>query len=251
MTKRSAAAASEVVKEFPVYAVDEIDVAKFSVKQRGDQKNGKPFFTTSYDGQKLSLNLTPKKKWLHLPYAIESSNYVAKEEGGKTETLRIQVVLDDDATNVLVQIGQVAKEQVMKDMPDVKWFDAVKFTDQGNLFTGKLVLKASDEKDLTLCTVRPFKQELVKATGREVLGPLLEANRGLAKSKVKVSVSLHAVWFMKWSEMKDWVPGSKDGLNAGLTWRITNLVADVPEQTKYVHQDVFADVVFDDEEEEE
>ena len=248
MTKRSAAAASEIVKEFPVHAVDELDISKFVVKQRGEPKNGKPFFTTSYDGQRLSINLAPKKKWLYLPYAIENSTYAAKEEGGKTETLRVQVVLDDEASNVLIQIGQAVKEQVLKQAPDVKWFDAVKFTDQGNIFTGKLVLKASNEKDLTLCTVRPFKQEVVKATGKEILGPLLEANRGFAKSKVKVSISLHAVWFMKWSESKDWVPGPKDGLNAGLTWRITNLMADVPEQTKYVHQDVFADVEFEDDE---
>jgi hypothetical protein len=123
--------------------------------------------------------------------------------------------------------------------------------DNGALFTAKLVLKSKEEKNLTLCTVRPYKQDVVKVAGKDLLGPLLEANRGLAKSKVKVSVSLHAVWFMKSSEMKkDWVKSPNDPLLAGLTWRITQLVADVPEQTRYVYQDVFKDVVFDDEEEE-
>ena len=247
MTKRSAAAASETVKEFPVHAYEELDLTKFLVKQRGEQKNGKPSFNASYDGQKLSVNLTPKTKWLHLPYAVDSSKY-AKEEGD-TETLRVQVTVDDEVAKVLVEIGEAAKKQVRAQIPNVEWFDSVKYTDNDALFTAKLVLKSPDEKNLTLCTVRPYKQDVVKATGKDILGPLLDANRGLAKSKVKVSVSLHTVWFMKSSEKKDWIKSPNDPLLAGLTWRITNLVADVPEQTRYVHQDVFKDVVFDDEEE--
>ena len=56
MTKRSAAAAAETVKEFLVRTFDELDLSKFLVKQRGEQKNGKPSFNASYDGQKLSIN---------------------------------------------------------------------------------------------------------------------------------------------------------------------------------------------------
>lgn len=249
--KRSADASSESVKEFAVHSFDEVDLSKLSVTQRADQKNGKPFFNASYDNQRFIVNLAPKKKWLQIPYAIESSKY-AREEGN-TETVRVQVALDDEVADVMKRVGDRVKEQVLAKMPDVKWYDSVKSAETGHILTAKMVLKAPDEKNLTLCTVRPFKQEVVKAAGKEVLGPLLEANRGFARSRAKVVVSLHGVWFMKESDTDSWVKKGtgKTGneLMAGITWRVVNLMADLPEQTKYVFQDVFANVSFSDEEE--
>lgn len=250
MTKRSATAASETVKEFVVHSFDEIDVSKLSVKQRGTQKNEKPYFNVSYDHHKLLINLAPKKKWQHIPFAIEGSKY-AKQEEGNTETVRVQVTLDSDVTKVIKLISDTVKAEVASKFPDVKWCDSVKSNESGDLFAAKLVLKAPDEKNLTLCTVRPFKQEVVKAAGKDAVGPLLEANRGFAKSKVKLVVTLHGVWFMKESETDSGPKGKTDTSMAGLTWRISNLVADLPEQVKYVYQDVFGDVNFDDDEEEE
>ena len=249
MSKRSADSAAETVKEFAVHSIDEIDMAQFSVKQRGQQKNGKPFFNASYANSKLLVNLTPKKKWLHLPFSIESSRYAKKEEGN-TETVRVQVSLDDEVAKVLRTIGDHVRDQVAAQVPDLKWCDSVKCLEHGEMFTSKLVLKAPEEKNLTVCTVRPFKKEVVTAKGKEALGQLLEENRGFAKSKVKIVVSLHGIWFMKESEMDSWVKGSKDATMAGITWRVLNMVADVPEQTRYVYQDVFKDVVFDDEDDE-
>ena len=250
MTKRSAEAAAETAKEFVVHSFDEIDVSKLSVKQRGTQKNEKPVFNTSYDHHKLVINLTPKKKWQYIPFAIESSKYARKEEGN-TETVRVQVSLDGDVTKVIKLISETVTAEVAAKFPDVKWFDSVKSNESGELFTAKLVLKAPDEKNLTLCTVRPFKQDVVKAAGKDVVGPLLETNRGFGKSKVKLVVSLRGVWFMKESETESGPKGSEDSLMAGLTWRITDLVADLPEQTKFVFQDVFADVTLDEDDDEE
>ena len=73
MAKRSAADASESVnvKEIPVRLIDEIDMEKFSVKQRG-KKDDVPFFYASYDHSQLVINLTPKK-WLRIPFAIENA----------------------------------------------------------------------------------------------------------------------------------------------------------------------------------
>ena len=248
MSKRSAESSAETVKEFAVQSIDEIDIAQLLVKPRGLQKSGKMAFSASYANSKLLVNLTPKKKWLLLPFSIESSRFAKKEEGN-TETVRVQVSLDDEVAKVLRKIGDHVRDQVAAHVPDLKWCDSVKCTEHGELFTGKVVLKAPDDKNLTACTVRPFKKEVIKAMGKEALGPLLEANRGFAKSKVKLVVALHAIWFMKESETDNWVKGSKDSTMAGITWRVTNLVADVPEQTRYVFQDVFEDVVFEEDEE--
>ena len=250
MTKRSAEAAAETVKEFVVHSFDTIDINKLSVKQRGAQKNEKPYFNVSYDHHRLLINLAPKKKWQYIPFAIEGSKYAKKEEGN-TETVRVQVTLDNDVTKVIKLISDAVKAEVVAKFPDVKWFDSMKQLDSGELFTAKLVLKAPDEKNLTLCTVRPFKQDVIKAAGKDVVGPLLEANRGFAKSKVKLVVTLHGVWFMKESETESGPKGKTDTMMAGITWRISNLVADLPEQVKYVYQDVFGNVNFDEDDEEE
>ena len=180
MPKRSADAAAEAVKEFVAQSFDEIDPSKLLVKQRGGvQKNEKPFFTVSYDRQRLLVNLTPRKKWLQLPFAIESSKYARKEDGN-TETVRVKVAVDNDVGKVLRSIGDTVKAAVLAQLPDVKWFDSVQCNEHGELFTAKLVLKAPDEKNLTLCTVRPFKQEVVKATGDEA-GTLVGGQPRLCK----------------------------------------------------------------------
>ena len=68
--------------------------------------------------------------------------------------------------------------------------------------------------------------------------PLLKAHRGFRDAKAKLAVALHNIWLMK----------DKDGKKtAGVTWRVTNLMADLPEATVYTYEDVFANEEFPDE----
>jgi hypothetical protein len=156
----------------------------------------------------------------------------------------VQVEIGQPVSKVLKALEDMVQTKVQAAIPDVKWIPSVKALEGGDLFTAKLVLHSPDEKRLTHCIVRPFKKDVVKVAGKELLEPLLRAHRGFAKSKLKMVVALHNVWVMDDSER----PGK---LIAGVSWRVTNLVADLPDQVEYVFQDVFKDVVFDDEEEEE
>ena len=261
MTKRSAAASAETVKEFVVRTFEELDIANFAVTQRVKQKKDDKtpeFFHASYDHQKLVINLTPGKSWFKLPWAIQAQMYFDQQEAEtpkvqnatakvlkeKEETLKVQVEIGEAVSKVLKALEDVVQTKVQAAIPDVKWISSVKTLDGGDLFTAKLVLTAPDERRLTHCTVRPFKKDVVKVAGKELLEPLLQAHRGFAKSKLKMVVTLHNVWLMEDKQM----PGKRI---AGVSWRVTNLVADLPEQVEYVFQDVFKDVVFDDEEEED
>ena len=263
MTKRSAAAASEAVKEFTTRTFDELDMSKFEVKQRGKPDETSEF-STSYDHQKLVVNLTPGKSWLKLPWAMQAQMYFEPDESEKDkpsrakaskkepdECLKAQVEIGEDVSQVLKALEAAVHEKVKVAVPNVSWISSVKTLEGGdNLFTAKLVLKCDDQKRLTTCIVRPFKQEAVKVAGKDLLKPLLDAHKSFARSKVKLVVTPHYVYVMKdkpkfgegsESSSKKWI--------AGISWRITNLVADLPEQQEYVFQDVFKDVVFDDEEE--
>jgi len=239
MSKRSAADAAEPVnvKEIAVRLIDEIDLAKFSVKQRGKQDDF-PFFYASYDHSQLVVNLTAKKEqWLRIPFAIV--NQYAQLEG-KTQTLPVSVEVDADIAKVIQDLETVVKDQVLAVVPDFKWKDSV--TQSGPydpIFKAKLMLKAENEKHLSLCTVRPFGQPAVRGiVGEEALKPLLKAHRGFRDAKAKLAVALHNIWLMK----------DKDGKKtAGVTWRVTNLMADLPEATVYTYEDVFANEEFPDE----
>ena len=237
MSKRSAAEASEAVnvKEIAVRLLDEIDISKFSVKQRG-KKDDAPFFYASYDHSQLVINLTANK-WLRIPFAIKNAYAVVD---GKTQSLPVSVEVDADIIKVIQNLESIVKAEVLKVVPDVNWNSSVRRTIQYEpLFKAKLMLKADNEKHLSLCTVRPFGKPAVRGiVGEEALKPLLKAHRGFRDAKVKLAVALHNIWIMK----------DKDGKQmAGVTWRIANLMADLPEQTVYAYQDVFADEEFPDE----
>lgn len=241
MAKRSAADAAEAVnvKQIVTRAIDEIDMAKFSVKQRG-KKDEFPFFYASYDHSQLVVNLTATK-WLRIPFAIENLFAIAEgRTGGKTETLNISVEVDADIAKVIQDLETVAKNQVLAVAPDFKWKDSV--TQSGPyepVFKAKLFLKAENDKHLSLCTVRPFGQPAIRGVaGDEAVKPLLKAHRGFRDAKAKLAVAFHNIWLMK----------DKDGKKtAGVTWRVTNLMADLPEATVYTYEDVFADEAFPDE----
>lgn len=241
MGKRSAADAAEAVnvKQIVTRAIDEIDMEKFSVKQRGKQDEF-PFFYASYDHSQLVVNLTATK-WLRLPYAIENRFAIAEgRTGGKTETLNISVEVDADIAKVIHDLETVAKNEVHAVAPDFTWkFSVTQLAPYEPIFKGKLFLRAENDKHLSLCTVRPFGQPAIRGVvGEEAVKPLLKAHRGFRDAKAKLAVALHKIWLMK----------DKDGnKTAGATWRVTNLMADLPEATVYAYEDVFANEEFPDE----
>ena len=239
MSKRSAADAAESVnvKEIEVRLIDEIDVAKFSVKQRGKQDNF-PFFYASYDHSQLVVNLTAKKeKWLRIPFAIE--NQYAQLDG-KTQTLPVSVEVDADISKVLLALDAVAKAQVLAELPGATWVETVRQSGEYKpVFKPKLMLKCDNEKHLSLCAVRPFGKPAIRGVvGEEALKPLLKAHRGFREAKVKLAVALNKIWIMR---------DDKGFLKAGVSWRVTNMMADLPEETVYEFKDVFADELFPDE----
>ena len=239
MSERSAADAAESVnvKEIEVRLIDEIDVAKFSVKQRGKQDNF-PFFYASYDHSQLVINLTAKKeKWLRIPYAIE--NQYAQLDG-KTQTLPVSVEVDADIAKVLLAMEAVAKAQVLAAVPGATWNDAVRQSGEYEpVFKPKLMLKCDNHKHLSLCAVKPFGKPAIRGVvGEEALKPLLKDYRGFREAKVKLAVALNNIWIMR---------NDKGFLTAGMSWRVTNMMADLPEATVYEFKDVFADELFPDE----
>ena len=237
MSKRSAADAAESVnvKEIEVRLLDEIDVAKFSVKQRGKQDDF-PFFYASYDHSQLVVNLTAKK-WLRIPFAIE--NQYAQLDG-KTQTLPVSVEVDADIAKVLVALDAVAKAQVLAVLPGAIWVDAVRQSGEYEpVFKPKLMLKCDNHKHLSLCAVRPFGKPAIRGVvGEEALKPLLKEHRGFREAKAKMAVALNKIWIMR-DEL-----GKK---TAGVSWRVTNMMADLPEETVYEFKDVFAEELFPDE----
>ena len=238
MAKRSAATANEpvITKEFVVRTYSEIDTTLFSVKQRGSLKNGDPFFQASYDHSHLVINLTPEN-WLHLPFSIDTKDRYAMDGKGDLHTFTTNVEVTPDIAKVITDIEAIVEEQVKATIPGVEWHNSVrKSGEHGERFAAKLVSKADDDKHNTLCTVRLFGKQPVKGAGPDFLTPLLEANRGFRNAKVKVAVAFHKVWVMTDKYGKK---------SAGVNWRITNFVADVPEQVQFVYQDIFANELVD------
>ena len=237
MAKRTASQASEaVVKEFPVTPLEDFDPQLFEVKVRGKKKDGTTVVATSYNSQRFTVNLTTGKQWLHVKYQIQASSYdFMKDAASQLETMKVTLAVEDNVASVIRGIEDEVKKAVLEQHKDCKWHSSV----QDDLFTAKLVLTAKDPKHLTQCRVRPFQKDVVVAAGKEQVQPLLDSYSGLVRSKVKVVVSLHSVWIMK---------EGGGSVKAGLTWRIVNLLADVPEQTRYVFPDVFANFSWDDEE---
>ena len=238
MAKRSAAAATEAtsVKEMAVHSYADIDVEKFSVKQRG-RKGDDPFFYASYDHSQLVVNLTPKN-WMRIPFAIDT---LREQEEGKMQAIVLSVEISDEVSKVIQARESVAKEQVAAVVPGVAWHSSVHISDNkyADRFKAKIVIKSDNEKHLSVCTARPFGKQPVKGVGEELLIPLLKENRGFRDAKVKLAVALHRVWTMK----------DKFGKQmAGVTWRVTHFMADLPEQTSFCYQDVFADEAFDEQE---
>ena len=173
---------------------------------------------------------------MRLPFAIENAY---AQVDGKTQSLPVSVEVDSDISAVIQDLEAVAKAQVLAAVPGVTWSESVhsKYNYEPYL-KAKLILKAENEKHLSLCTVRPFGKPVVKGiVGDEALKPLLKAHKGFREAKVKLAVALHNIWIMK----------DKDGKQmAGVTWRVTNLMADLPEETVYAYEDVFANEEFPD-----
>ncbi len=232
MAKRSADVAAEKVKEAVVIPVEEVDLAKFSVKQRG-KDNDKPFFYASYDHQQMVLNLTTEK-WFRIAFAIERD---PERPDQKMHSFNVSVEVDAEVANAIQKIEDVAKEIVLAAIPKAKWMDSVRQSGSYDpVFRAKLVVKAQNEAHLSACTVREFGKAPVRGiVGDQVLVPLLQANKGFADAKVKLGVALASVYTMN---------GKFDECIAGVTWRITNLMADLAENTSRTYPDIFANEEF-------
>ena len=237
MAKRTASQASEaIVKEFVVTPIDAFDINLFAVKERGVKKDGTPVFVTSYNQQRLTLNLAPgKKQWLQVKYKIQASMYDKEDATNLKVTLAVDEAVAETITRIEDVIKKVVTEKLKKTFgeDDHRWHTAVK----ENLFTSKAALDAKKEGSLTQFKVRPFKKDVVNAAGKEQLQPLLDQRSGFLGAKAKATVSPYSVWILK----KGGEPAT-----AGILWKIHNATVDLPEQVRWVAPDVFADASWDD-----
>jgi hypothetical protein len=232
MTKRSAAAAGETVKEFVVTPVEEISMDKFSVKQRGRDGDA-PFFYASYDHRQLVLNLT-NNKWFRIAYSIDS---VGEKLDEKTQSLNVTVAVDTGVAAAIQKVESAIKEHVLAVIPKVQWKDSIRPMEHYDpLFRTKLVVKAANEAQLSVCTIREFGKAPMRGIVGDALTPLLKTNRGFVEANVKLGVALFKVWTMKDKQTGE--------ILAGATWRITNLMADLAENVKMTYPDIFADEDF-------
>lgn len=231
MAKRTASQASEpTVKEFPVTALEDFDIGLFAAKARGLKKDGTRVFVTSYKHQKFTVNLTTGKKWLQVKYRIQASDYAQNDN-----KLKVKLIVNDDVASLISSVEEEVKKVVLAEQKDAVWHSALK----DDVFSANFVLEAKEEKYLSQCKARPFQKEVVMASGKEKVQPLLKANSGFMGAKAKVLVALENVWTMK----KD-----SDTSTVGIEWKINHLMVDLPEQMQYVIPDVFADASWDDEE---
>jgi hypothetical protein len=227
MAKRSAAEASEKVREAVVTNMDELDMEKFSVKQRG-KEGDLPFFYTSYDHRQLVLKL-PSDKWFRVPFPIDAYDEVSK-------ALFVSVEVDTEVAAVIQKVEDVIKAQVLTLVPKAEWKDSVRQNGAYDpVFKTKLVIKALRETQLSNCTVREFGKAPVRNISGEALMPLLKANRGFQNAKVKLGVALAKVYVMH---------GKYGEVIAGANWRITNMMADLEENVATTYADIFADDEF-------
>ena len=234
MAKRTASQASEpVVKEAPVISVEDFDIGLFAAKARGLKKDGERVFATSYNHQKFRVNLTPGKKWLQVKYRIQASDYDKNDN-----KIKVKLVINEEVASLISSVEEEVKKVVLAEEKNAVWHSALK----DDTFAANLVMVSKSADYLTQCKVRPYQKDVVVVSGKEQLEPLLKENSCFMGAKAKVMVSLESVWVMK--NDKD----AKDAPTAGMTWKINNLMVDLPEQIRYVVPDVFADASWDDEE---
>jgi hypothetical protein len=242
MAKRTASEAAEV-KEYTITPVDEFDISKLEVVVRPEKKDGSKTVLCLYNKEKLVLMMTPGKTWSSMVYRV-STPFGGTDPAAAYEAYSTSIAVDDRIVSVLKQIDakviEACKDQVDPDCSKF-WQHSAKPHEAPNMFCPKLVLRAANEDQLTACKVRSIGEKgLVDARGKEQIEALLAANSWLTGAKVKYAVSLHNVWVQK------------DAL--GITWRLTNLVADCKEvqpPARPVIGDCFADVTFSDEDENE
>ena len=80
MAKRTASQMSEeVVKETPITVVDEFDHGLLKIKQTGLNEEEMPILKVFYDSHRLTLNLTPGKKWVQVKWKVEASPFETKD----------------------------------------------------------------------------------------------------------------------------------------------------------------------------
>ena len=230
MAKRTATEASEAtVVEFPVTALEEFDPELFEVKVRGKTKDGFAVVATAYNNKRLTLNLTTGKKWAQVKYRV--SPY----DDSDFKTMKVTLVVDNAVASVIDGIEEEVKKSILGQHANCTWHSSM----HEGLFSAKIVLEDKDPAKLTQCRVRPFQKDVVVASGKDQVLPLIDGNGQLIRSKAKLAVTLQSVWIMK----------EKTGaLKAGVNWRIVNFMVDVPEKICHVFPDVFENVSWDDEE---
>jgi hypothetical protein len=231
MAKRTATEASEAtVREFPITALEDFDPKLFEVKVRGKKKDGTVAIAPAYNDKRLTLNL---KKWAEVKYRVRPYD-AAIESVAEFQALKVTLVVDNDICLEIGCVEEQVKKVVLEQHANCKWHSSL----QEDLFSAKLMLEAPDSLRLTQCRVRPFQKDVVLAAGKAQVEPLLNENSEWARSRAKVAVTLHNVWIMK----------DGAGFKAGTTWRIVNIMVDLPEKIRHVFPDVFANVSWDDEE---
>ena len=247
MAKRTASQASEgVVKEFPITEIADFDLDLFQVKERGLNKEGLPTFVTSYNQQRLTLNLTSGKKWLQVKWRIQASMY-DKEDPSK---LKVSLAVDEEAAATIQKIEDAVKAAVLpklkatlspkNDASDHYWHSSLK----EGVFTPKVVLDAKNASSLTHFKVRPFHKDVIDVAGKDQLQPLLNENAGFMGAKARAVVSLDSVWVLHADGAKGVHPAT-----AGIFWKVNRFMVDLPEQVRWVVPDVFANASWDDDEE--
>jgi len=252
MAKRTASQASEAaVKDFPVTDFQDFDINLFEVKERGLKKDGTPVFVTSYNQQKLTLNLTPGKKWVQVKWRIQAGLY-DKEDAS---TMKVTLAVGEKVAATIRKIEDAVKPVVLQklktafpvlDTVDAAslhmiWHEAIK---QDDLFTAKVVLDSKNPAQLTKFMARPFQQAVVEVAGKAQLQPLLNENSGFMGAKARAAVSAESVWIMLDQQQSR-------PMQAGITWKIQHFMVDLPEQVRWQVPNVFANASWDDDDEEE
>ena len=242
MAKRTETEMSEgAVRAFTVIDYKDFDVSLLSVKDQGKDKQGLPVFVASYNNQKLTLNLTPGKKWLQVKYKVESSMY----DKPTCDFWRVKLVVDDQVAETIVKIEDEVKKELLPKLAsaDAQGESAWKPAVEEGLFTAKLIHYAKNPSQLTQCKVRPFKKDVQVVAGFEQLKPLLSQNNHFVGAQSKVVVAAESVWIMP---RENQLPP-----RAGIKWKIHHFVVDLPEPVRWIVPDVFEDVCWDDKEDDE
>ena len=229
MTRRTATEAFEAtLVEFPITTLQDFDPQLFEVKVRGKKKDGTVTVVPAYNDKRLTLNL---KRWTEVKYRVRPYDY---ESVAEFQALKVTLVVDNDICLAIGRVEEQVKKVVLEQHANCKWHNSL----QEDLFSAKLMLEAKDCIHLTHCRVRPFQKDVILAAGKAEVEPLLNENSDWVHSKAKVAVTLHNVWVMK----------DGAGFKAGATWRIVNMMVDLPEKIRHVVPDVFANYSWDDEE---